>query len=144
MASQVASIGAAAGAVGERAERPSVAADVLSSSERRPHYAVTFAILALAVMATAVLQSLVAPALGAIQLGLGPSTTGASWVLTALLLSASVATPVLGRLGDMLGKKRVLVFALTATVVGRTRAAGSDSPLKRTVLLSTSRRRWSR
>ena len=41
-----------------------------------------------------------------------------TWVLTAFLLSASVATPILGRLGDMFGKKRVLVIALTAVAIG--------------------------
>jgi EmrB/QacA subfamily drug resistance transporter len=84
----------------------------------RPHYNVTFLFLALGALALAVSQSLVAPALREIQGDLGVSTTAVTWVLTAFLLSASVATPILGRLGDMFGKKRVLVIALMAVAVG--------------------------
>ena len=84
----------------------------------RPHYNVTFLFLALGGLALAVSQSLVAPALREIQTDLGTSTTAVTWVLTAFLLSASVATPILGRLGDMFGKKRVLVIALTAVAIG--------------------------
>jgi EmrB/QacA subfamily drug resistance transporter len=69
-------------------------------------------------MGAALLQAMVAPALRTIQLDLGTSTTGASWILTAFLLSASIATPIAGRLGDMFGKKRVLVIALAATAAG--------------------------
>jgi EmrB/QacA subfamily drug resistance transporter len=84
----------------------------------RPHYNITFLFLALGGLALAVSQSLVAPALREIQTDLGTSTTAVTWVLTAFLLSASVATPILGRLGDMFGKKRVLVIALTAVAFG--------------------------
>jgi EmrB/QacA subfamily drug resistance transporter len=69
----------------------------------------------------ALLQSLVAPALPDIQQALHTSVNGVSWVLTAYLLSASIATPLIGRLGDMYGKERLLVVVLVllcaATVV---------------------------
>src|SRR5205807_1036620 len=41
-----------------------------------------------------------------------------SWVLTAYLLSASVATPIIGRLGDMYGKERVLMVVLAMLAFG--------------------------
>jgi EmrB/QacA subfamily drug resistance transporter len=85
---------------------------------RRAHYNVTFAILAIAGMAYALLQSLVLPALRPIQLDLHTTTTAAGWILTAYLLSASVATPIAGRLGDMFGKKRTLVVVLAVLAVG--------------------------
>jgi EmrB/QacA subfamily drug resistance transporter len=66
----------------------------------------------------ATLQTMVAPALPAIQHDLGASPASAAWVLTAYLLSASVVTPVLGRLGDMYGKKRLLVYSLLALDAG--------------------------
>ena len=81
-------------------------------------YGITFAVLALGSMAVGMQQSLVAPALRDIQLDLHTSTADASWVLTAFLLSASVATPICGRLGDMFGKKRLLVIALAALAAG--------------------------
>ena len=50
-----------------------------------------------------------------------------TWVLTAYLLSASVFTPIMGRLGDMFGKKRLLVVALVALALGSLLAALAGS-----------------
>jgi EmrB/QacA subfamily drug resistance transporter len=99
-----------------RSDAPPIAEHALIGE--RPHYNITFLFLALGGLALAVSQSLVAPALREIQIDVGVSTTAATWVLTSFLLSASVATPILGRLGDMFGKKRVLVIALTAVAIG--------------------------
>ncbi len=91
--------------------------------EHRVHYGVTFATLAVAAISYALLQSLVAPALPTIQTDLHASTTGATWILTAYLLSACVATPIVGRLGDMFGKKKMLVFTLWVLALGTFAAA---------------------
>lgn len=88
------------------------------AGSRRPHYHLTFAILAIGSLSYALLQSLVAPALPTMQKELHSSTTGAAWIFTSYLLSFSVVTPIAGRLGDMFGKKRVLVIALAAVAVG--------------------------
>ena len=90
----------------------------MSDAVHRQHYNVTFALLAVAAVAYALLQSLVAPALLTIQHDLHTTTTGAAWILTAYLLSASVITPIAGRLGDMFGKKRALVTVLFVLAVG--------------------------
>ena len=79
--------------------------------------------LSLGGLSFAVLQSLVAPALGTIGQDLGVTTGEASWVLTAYLLSASVLTPILGRLGDMVGKRKVLIIVLALLLVGAVLAA---------------------
>jgi MFS family permease len=84
----------------------------------RRHYGVTLAVLALAALAYALLQTMVAPALPEIQHELGASTTSVTWVLTVYLLTASVATPILGRLGDMFGKERTLVAVLALFALG--------------------------
>jgi MFS family permease len=73
------------------------------------------------------LQSLVAPALPDIQHSLHTSENSASWILTAYLVSASVATPLLGRLGDMYGKARLLVIVMAVLGVGTLVAALSWS-----------------
>src|SRR4051795_8527839 len=82
-----------------------------------------FATLALGGASYALLQSLVAPALPDIQHDLHASAPAAAWIFTAYLLSASVVTPIAGRLGDMFGKKRVLVVALVGLAVGGLLAA---------------------
>jgi EmrB/QacA subfamily drug resistance transporter len=88
---------------------------------------VTFVVLALGGVAYALLQSLVAPALPDLQHALHTSENGVSWVLTSYLLSASVTTPIIGRLGDMHGKERVLVIVLALLSVGTLVSAVSSS-----------------
>ena len=79
--------------------------------------------LALGGLAYATLQSLVAPALSTIGHDLKVSTADVSWILTAYLLSASVLTPILGRLGDMVGKRKILIVVLSLLLVGAIVAA---------------------
>ena len=93
----------------------------------RAHHQVTFAVLALGVAAFALLQSLVIPVLTTVQHELHTSQGTATWVLTAYLLSASIMTPILGRIGDMTGKKRVFVATLIALAAGSLLAAVASS-----------------
>src|SRR3979411_854322 len=90
---------------------------------RRPHYQVTFGILAVGIGAYALLQSLVIPVLTTVAKELHTSQGAVTWVLTAYLLSASIMTPILGRIGDMFGKKWVFVGTLIALAVGSVLAA---------------------
>src|SRR6476661_7885066 len=76
------------------------------------------AVLSLGGISYALLQSLVVPALPEIQASLHTSESAVAWVLTAFLLSASVFTPIIGRLGDMYGKERLLLIVLVALAVG--------------------------
>ncbi|HET8640215.1 MAG TPA: MFS transporter [Solirubrobacterales bacterium] len=93
----------------------------------RQHYGITFAVLALAGASYALLQSAVAPALPAIQHDLHASATATAWLLTGYLLSASVLTPIVGRLGDMFGKEHTLVVALVVLALGTLLAAAANS-----------------
>lgn len=83
--------------------------------------------LALGGLSYALLQSLVAPALPDIQHALHTSEGSVSWVLTSYLLSASVATPLIGRLGDIYGKEHVLLIVLALLSVGTLVSALSTS-----------------
>jgi EmrB/QacA subfamily drug resistance transporter len=96
-------------------------------SEPRQHYGLTLAVLAVAGLSFALLQTMVAPALPAIQAEYGASTPAVTWVLTIYLLTASIFTPVLGRLGDMFGKERLLVIVLLVLGAGTLIAALSTS-----------------
>jgi EmrB/QacA subfamily drug resistance transporter len=97
------------------------------AAPHRQHYGLTFAVLALAGMTFALLQSLVAPALPEIQHALNASETATAWILTAYLLSASVLTPIVGRIGDMFGKERTLVLSLVVLGLGTLLAALAKS-----------------
>jgi len=86
-----------------------------------------FLVLLAGVAAYGVLQSLVSPVLPTIQHALHTTQNTVTWVLTSYLLSASVFTPILGRMGDVLGKKRMLVVALMALALGSLLAAVATS-----------------
>src|SRR3989440_3639718 len=83
-----------------------------------PSPRIILAVLSLGGIAYALLQSLVVPALPQIQGSLHTSESAVGWVLTAFLLSASVATPIIGRLGDMYGKERLLMVVLLMLALG--------------------------
>src|SRR6187402_1539650 len=95
-----------------------------STPATRPRSSVLLVIfLSLGGLSFAVLQSLVAPALTTIGKDLDATTSDVSWILTAYLLSASVLTPILGRLGDMVGKRRMLIIVLAILFAGTLLAA---------------------
>ncbi|SNT63165.1 drug resistance transporter, EmrB/QacA subfamily [Asanoa hainanensis] len=74
--------------------------------------------LAAAVVVFALTQSLVTPVLPTIAHDLHTTSTTVTWVLTAWLLASSVSTPILGRIGDAIGKDRTVLVALAAIAVG--------------------------
>ncbi len=90
----------------------------MPTEERRVHHQVTFAVLAAGVAAYALLQSLVVPVLSTLQTDLHTTQNTVTWVLTAYLLSASIFTPIMGRIGDMVGKERIFVVTLLALSLG--------------------------
>ena len=58
------------------------------------------------------MQTLVVPALPFFQREFDTTATSVTWIATGFLLSSSVLTPILGKLGDSYGKKRMLVISL--------------------------------
>ncbi len=99
----------------------------MTAQPERIHPNVTLAVLSLGALAYAVLSSAVIPALPTIQHDLHTSETGVTWLLTAYLLAASVGTSILGRLGDMYGKGRVLLWTFVILAVGTLLAAVANS-----------------
>jgi MFS family permease len=89
-----------------------------SSAKPSNRVPLILASLSMGAIAFALMQSLVVPAMPQIQKATGGSETSISWILTGYLLVASVATPIIGRLGDVFGKQRVLVYCLSGVAVG--------------------------
>jgi predicted MFS family arabinose efflux permease len=69
-------------------------------------------------LVVAVVGSLGAPLITAVAGEFDVSLAAAQWTLTAPLLVAAIATPVLGRLGTGPHRRRVVLAALTVVVVG--------------------------
>ncbi|WP_461712491.1 MFS transporter [Streptomyces sp. DSM 41029] len=76
------------------------------------------AVLAFAGITVAVMQTLLVPVIKDLPVLLGTSVADATWVMTATLLAGAVATPVMGRLGDLYGKKLLLLLCLAVMVGG--------------------------
>ncbi|POG44863.1 MFS transporter [Streptomyces sp. ZL-24] len=85
------------------------------------------AILAFAGIVAALTQTLVVPLIAQLPVLFDTSASNASWVITATLLAAAVSTPVAGRLGDMYGKRRMLLVSLVPLVLGSAVCALSSS-----------------
>ena len=75
-------------------------------------------VLLLAGVSFALSQTLVIPALPDIAANVNASPAAASWILSGFLLSASISTPIVGKLGDVYGKGRVLTLVLLLFAVG--------------------------
>lgn len=99
----------------------------VSDSPRAARPGGVVGILALAGITAALMQTLVVPLLGELASLLDTTPSNASWVVTATLLAAAVATPVSGRLGDMYGKRRMLLVSVTPLVLGSVVCALSSS-----------------
>jgi EmrB/QacA subfamily drug resistance transporter len=84
-------------------------------------------ILCTAALSFALAQTSLIPAIGDLMHTFHTDSAGVAWTLTGYLVSAAVFTPVLGRLGDMFGKKRMLVIALGLFAAGNVLAAVGNS-----------------
>ncbi|MFD4277137.1 MFS transporter [Streptomyces cyaneofuscatus] len=84
-------------------------------------------ILAFAGIVAALTQTLVVPLIAQLPTLFDTSASNASWVITATLLAAAVSTPVAGRLGDMYGKRRMLLVSLVPLILGSVVCALSSS-----------------
>jgi EmrB/QacA subfamily drug resistance transporter len=99
----------------------------MSPHHHRPHPMRSLLILGGAALAFSLAQTMLIPALGELTQRLDTDASGIAWVLTGYLLAAAVATPIAGRLGDMFGKRRLLVISLLVFGAGSTVAALGSS-----------------
>lgn len=79
---------------------------------------VALVLIAAAGLMVSLSLSLLVPVLPQLAAELRTSATSTQWLLTATLLTGAVAVPVFGRLGDLYGKKRVLVASLVTFLAG--------------------------
>ncbi|MEU9243622.1 MFS transporter [Streptomyces sp. NPDC048385] len=102
--------------------RPAAAGDPAA-----PRTDVVVAVLAFGGIVVSLMQTLVIPIVPELPKLLNASASNAAWAVTATLLAAAVATPVTGRLGDMYGKRLMLLTSVVMLVAGSVTAALSDS-----------------
>ncbi|WP_190139588.1 MFS transporter [Streptomyces longispororuber] len=83
-------------------------------------------VLAFAGIVVAVMQTLLVPVIKDLPALLRTTPSNATWVMTSTLLAGAVATPIMGRLGDLYGKRRMLLTSLAVMVVGSLVCALTD------------------
>jgi len=82
------------------------------------HTGLTLLALAVSGMVVSVQQTLVLPLLPQLMRHFNTSVASVTWVFTASLLAGAVATPLLARLGDMYGKKNLIVVTMGLLLAG--------------------------
>ena len=92
-------------------------------SARRSRTLLVTVVLCLTGTAVALLQTVVVPLIPEFPAIFGVSADDSSWLITITLLTAAVGTPIIARLADMFGKRRMMVVALLAMIAGSLVAA---------------------
>src|ERR1700710_3268185 len=98
-----------------------------TASHNRPHPMRSLLILGAAALSFALAQTSLIPAIGDLVKTFHTDAAGVAWTLTGYLLAAAVCTPLFGRLGDMFGKRRMLVVALALFAAGNVLSALGNS-----------------
>ncbi|MFH8251232.1 MFS transporter [Microbacterium sp. B2969] len=88
-----------------------------------PPQGAIIAVLAIAGLASSFMFTLVVPIQSKLPELLDASREDTAWVVTSTLLAAAVLTPISGRLGDMYGKRRIVLVLMAVMVVGSVIAA---------------------
>jgi MFS family permease len=80
-------------------------------------------VLAIAGLCSSFMFTLVVPIQAQLPELLDAAREDTAWVVTATLLAAAVSTPIAGRVGDMYGKRRIVLVLLAIMVIGSIIAA---------------------
>ncbi len=75
-------------------------------------------VVGFAALAVSLTQAMLIPVLATLPATLDTSVGNVEWLLTSTLLVGAVAVPLFGRLGDMFGKRRMMLVAIGALVIG--------------------------
>jgi MFS family permease len=87
-------------------------------SGAKTHTGLTLLALSVSGMVVSVQQTLVLPLLPQLMRHFSASVGSVTWVFTASLLAGAVATPLLSRLGDMYGKKNLIIVTMILLLAG--------------------------
>jgi MFS family permease len=94
-----------------RQEETLVAGQAAEPHGWEPSQIAALAVVSLAGLMASLTQSLLIPVLPSIAEDVGSSTTSTEWLLTSTLLAAAVPVPIAGRLGDLYGKRLMLMVS---------------------------------
>ncbi|WP_182358635.1 MFS transporter [Tomitella gaofuii] len=96
---------------------PHARADAPTGKNSRPGTAL-IVVAGFSCLVVALQQTLVVPAVPEFPGILGTTPETVSWLVTATLLTGAVATPILSRLSDMVGRRRMMIAAMLFVLAG--------------------------
>ncbi|MGC0362947.1 MFS family permease [Rhodococcus sp. 27YEA15] len=102
-------------------------ADAVPTDSETVSARLVLTVLGMCGIVVALMQTLVVPIIPQLPHILNSTPADTSWAVTATLLAAAVITPISGRLGDMFGKKRMLLVSLGLVVLGSAISAAAPS-----------------
>jgi MFS family permease len=85
------------------------------------------ATLAFSGIAASLMQTLVTPLIAQLPMIFNTSSANTTWIITITLLMAGVAVPIAGRLGDLYGKRKMLLICIVPLVAGSVVCATAPS-----------------
>jgi MFS family permease len=88
---------------------------------------VVVATLAFGGIVVSLMQTLIIPLIPSLPGLLHTTPAATAWAITGTLLAGAVATPTIGRLGDMYGKRRMLLISISMLVAGSVVGGLADS-----------------
>lgn len=87
-------------------------------ADTRPASGPLIAVAAFSCLVVALQQTLIVSAVPRFGELLGVSSTAVGWLVTATLLTGAIATPIIGRLADLFGKRRMMILAMAFVLAG--------------------------
>lgn len=101
--------------------------DERKSLSRTPPTWPIVAVLAFAGACSSFMFTIVVPIQAELPELLDESREATAWVVTVTLLTAAITTPIAGRLGDLYGKRRIVLVLIAVLIVGSVIAGASQS-----------------
>ncbi|GAA0971763.1 MFS transporter [Acrocarpospora macrocephala] len=99
----------------------------MSPSHAAPRTGAIISVLAAGGITVSLMQTLIVPLISSLPTLLHTTAANASWAITATLLAGAIAMPVAGRLGDLYGKRRVIVASAILLAIGSLVCAPANS-----------------
>lgn len=99
----------------------------VDSERTRTYRVASVVVLCLVSLTYTTLEGMVAPALPVLQKIFGASPSAIAWVFTGLALAGTVGVPLIGRLADVYGAKRILFTVMVLVAVGIVLSGLADS-----------------
>lgn len=97
--------------------------DIINPRRKERHDLLLIIVMSILGLLTIFVETMLVPALPNLAMDLTAQSSDLAWVLTAYTLAGAIAIPITGKLGEMWGRKRVLLMIMAIYMIGLAGAA---------------------